>query len=144
MSSPREALTQLLTEHAWYVAEKRGWCLGCLDETRESLRQFANVAEFAAHLNELITAEFLVVPRSDITEPLGYVVLAKQPERRLPHTHEYRTAGAIWSELATAKQQLAACQERALMDPQWYRGVEHLIGEVRPWSPLPEEVPDAG
>ncbi|WP_228002165.1 hypothetical protein [Nocardia australiensis] len=57
-------LAQLLTEHAWYVDHLvRGYCLRCLDGDGK-LRRFSTVEEFAAHLVELILAEYLVIPRT--------------------------------------------------------------------------------
>lgn len=60
MSDPQQALLKLIYAHEEAMVHGVIGCWSCPDRT------FEGHSEFAAHVAELIGAEFLVVPRSDI------------------------------------------------------------------------------
>jgi hypothetical protein len=93
---------------------------------------------------DAVLREFLVVPRSDITDPIaaellpvpvGFVVLAKRPDRHEKDAFRYEVAGSIWPTREPVENHQAYCEGTAAADPERYRGVEYVTGEVR-------EVPD--
>ena len=68
---------------------------------------------------------------AEIGQPLGYVVLAKRPDRGQPARYRLSTAGDIWDDLEPVESHRDYCEDQAATNPRWYRGVEYVIAELR-------------
>lgn len=63
--------------------------------------------------------------------PLGYVVLARRPERRPDAEWDYRAVGSIWVDRAPAADDATEWQAAAEADRARYHGVDYILAEVR-------------
>jgi hypothetical protein len=61
---------------------------------------------------------------------LGYVVLAKRPDRRGEGEFTYETAGGVWPTIEPVENHLAYCQMSAEADRTRYGDVEYVIGRI--------------
>lgn len=107
----REALVELLSQHPPEVAGSWYGCAGC----KFSL---GNAASYAGHLADVMAAEFLVVPRSDITgTEYGWRFADDDGARR--------SSERMW----------------ALADAE-LNGGQAVERPSPPWTPIRPEVPD--
>lgn len=66
-----------------------------------------------------------------MSAPIGYVVLAKRPDRHRDDGLDYQAAGGIWSAIDPVENHQAYCQMAAAENPERYGDVEYVIGEIR-------------
>ena len=64
------------------------------------------------------------------TEVIGYVVLAKRPDRHNQDQYRYDTAGGVWPDIEPVENHQAYSQMAAEADPNRYGDVEYVIAAL--------------
>ncbi|AZS12348.1 hypothetical protein SEA_CHEESETOUCH_81 [Gordonia phage CheeseTouch] len=64
------------------------------------------------------------------TPTVGYVVLAKRPDRSRPGEFDYQPAGSVWPRIDGPLNHQAYRQAKAEVDPDRYGDVEYVIGAI--------------
>ncbi|WIC40259.1 hypothetical protein SEA_HOLLIDAY_64 [Gordonia phage Holliday] len=67
-----------------------------------------------------------------MTDPIiGYVVLAKRPDRHRVGEFDYQPAGSVWPTVDPCENHQGYCEALAESDPERFGNVEYVIGQIQ-------------